>query len=128
MGKFKFIESAYNKDNGQSIVKIKYKDKYYYGTAQTAIEDIGMSSSFLGCHIAELRAIKNAMIAEKKEKIREMKTLEKFSYLCPRDIGDMVKRLQKDIDYRDSRIAAIDNAIKGKIDSFYNFLERKNNE
>ena len=66
----KFLESNYDKESGISCVKIATECGIFYGYALLNPEDKEYESEFLGCEIAEMRAISDYY----KRKVHFLKT------------------------------------------------------
>lgn len=78
----KFLESNYDKESGISCVKIATECGIFYGYALLNPEDKEYESEFLGCEIAEMRAISDYY----KRKIHFLKTRLLTLYDIARDI------------------------------------------
>lgn len=78
----KFLESNYDKESGISMVKIATECGFFYGYAFLGPEDKEYESEFLGCEIAEMRAISDYY----KRKVHFLKTRLLTLYDIARDI------------------------------------------
>ena len=78
----KFLESNYDKECGMSCVKIATECGIFYGYAWLNPEDKEYESEFLGCEVAEMRAISDYY----KRKIHFLRTRLVTLYDIARDI------------------------------------------
>ena len=78
----KFLESNYDKESGISMVKIATECGFFYGYAFLGPDDKEYESEFLGCEIAEMRAISDYY----KRKVHFLKTRLLTLYDIARDI------------------------------------------
>ena len=78
----KFLESNYDKESGISMVKIATECGFFYGYAFLNPEDKEYESEFLGCEVAEMRAISDYY----KRKEHFLKTRLLALYDIARDI------------------------------------------
>lgn len=78
----KFLESNYDKESGISMVKIATECGFFQGYAFLGPDDKEYESEFLGCEIAEMRAISDYY----KRKIHFLKTRLLTLYDIARDI------------------------------------------
>lgn len=133
MGKFKFRFSDYNEETGKSHVCLEYRGKFYHGYAyynDTDKEEYP-SSSFLGCRIAEGRAVIKALQFELKEKKDKLKVYDEIIRLfpelegIPEEISIACDHLCKDILYRERVIQNIQTAIQNEIKNYFEFQDKK---
>lgn len=133
MGKFIFKFSDYNEETGKSHVCLEYKNKLYHGYAYYNDTDKGEypSSSFLGCRIAEKRAVIKALQSELKEKKNKLKVYDEIIKLfpvvegIPEEISIAYNRLFKDICYREKVIQNVQAAIQDRLNSYFEFQDKK---
>ena len=133
MGKFIFKYSNYNEETGKSHVCVEYKGRIYHGYAyyNDTDKEIYPSSSFLGCRIAEGRAVIKALQAELKEKKNKIKVYDEIIKLfpvvegIPEEISIAYNHLFKDICYREKVIQNIQTAIQNEINNYFEFQDKK---
>lgn len=133
MGKFKIVSAYFEPETGVSFCLISYKGKNFSGWANFNTEDAEKYpvSSFLGCRIAEKRAVKKALITElkrQKDKLKvynEMVSLFNTYESIPDELAAAYNHLKKDIIYREKVIDNIDKAIKNDIDNYFNYHDNK---
>ena len=80
--KTRLVYSDYNKDTGISTVIINSKYGQFTGVSELNPEDKNYESSFLGCSIAEKRAIIKALRAQ----LREVKAMQKAIKIVINDL------------------------------------------
>lgn len=133
MGKFKIESTYFEPETGISFCLISYKGNTFSGWANFNTEDAEKYpvSSFLGCRIAEKRAIKKALMTELKRQKDKLKTYDEIVLLfntyegIPDELAAAYNHLEKDVSYREKMIDSIDRAIKNDIDNYFNYHDNK---
>ena len=70
--------AEYNESTGLSIVILQKNQNYFIGEVELHEEDADVASSYAGCHFAELKAIIKMLKYDYKEKMKEIRTLERL--------------------------------------------------
>ena len=131
MSKFKIILSEFSPENGVSMVCLKYKGKSFLGYAIFNTDDEVPVSSFLGCRIAEKRAVIKALKHEYKKALAEYDAIITFisNYGSTYEPDTYIKKgiAQKWSELQDRKkiINNIQKSIQADIDNYYNFQEER---
>ena len=140
--KYKLIDSSFNKKNGVSHVKIKTKLGIFEGTAKRHQEDMDIQSSFFGCKLAELRAIKKCFLKNKKEiknkqlflenLISNLQLLKNYNHNSVETrfirkqyfiLQKELQKIDKEILFLDIQIKTLSNNYRETLDAVYKKIE-----
>lgn len=78
----KLIDCNYDKETGESVVRIEHMKKIFVGTAMVHPDDKEQASSYAGCSFAETRAIIAALKYERRKKIQKCEECRKYLKAC----------------------------------------------
>lgn len=131
MAKYKVVHTDFN--NSCSVAEISYKGRNYFGFATYNQNDADKYpiSSFLGCRIAEKKAVIKALRFELKKKQREYKIILEFfertkslpiAFRCQKK---ELAHMAEDIGRRKRIINNIEKSIQTDIDNYIAFHEKR---
>lgn len=117
--KVKLLQSNWNPETGRSEVVISTKYGKFSAHAQVADEDKEYASRFLGCEIAEKKAVIKALKSHKRELYIAWKeawhmfdTFEQSNWKIPKCIYSRMKELENKIANVEDHIDIIEYAIE----------------
>lgn len=134
--KIKLIFSKYEESTGVSISTIRCKYGEFVGIARLHPGDKAIASSFLGCEIAEKRAIIKAFKARRREVVAMQKAIERvindiaetktYERNSPenRRLRKTYYRYQQELFDIDSQIGSLSASIDKKLEQREDVLKR----
>ena len=131
MAKYKVIHTCF--EDKYSAVVVRYKGRNYLGTATFDNNDAEEYpvSSFLGCRIAEKKAVIKALRFELRKKQREYKIILEFFErtkslpIAFRSQKKELAHMARDIGRRKRIINNIEKSIQTDIDNYIAFHEKR---
>lgn len=137
----KLIQANFNKEDGVSYVKISTDYGNFEGLAFLHPDDAELASTYLGCDIAEHRALISYFKHRKTIVNRELQVLYKvnkqlkndkffglFNKRAVRIINNTIQEKEKDKGFCQVQISMLNHDIKKKIEDRLAFLEKINNK
>lgn len=127
LNKYKLVAANYNPETGISTATIACRYGEFTGSTKIAEEDKDVESSFLGCRIAEGRAIVKALKAEKKSLATQIYSLENLEKslknmkdyrphsLESRKLRRKIYELRDEKDYLEKRIVQFTASLRDEI-------------
>ena len=122
---YKVIQSSYEEDTGLSYVTIETKYGKFQGYARRHPEE-PTPSNFIGCHIAEMRALLASMKYEYKLERNALKTLKHTYNILVNcagadEFGVELRKFRKQIYLQETKVEKFKNQINCLTDRINNY-------
>lgn len=127
---YRIVQSSYEEESGLSYVVIETKYGQFQGYAYRHPEE-PTPSNFIGCHIAEMRALLASMKYEYKMERNALKTLKHiYSVLVncadADEFGIELRKFRKQIYLQETKVEKLKNQINCLTDRIKNYhIERQ---
>lgn len=133
--KNKILKCNYDKETGKSTITIACRYGEFSASAKVHEEDKPYASRFLGCEIAEKKALIKALKSHRKDLLIQKKELDylygiadKSNYKVPRYLHQRRWDIQTRIDQVDAHIAAIEMALDVSVENYLQKAKDRSNK